>query len=115
MFPNGCYSGNTPQWKFQLILKYSLHVYLDSLGKCQDFVRAVLHCVQPFVTPWTVACQAPLSLGFYRQAYWSGLPFPSPGDLPHLGIEFKSLTSSALAGRFFITSATWVALGRVNL
>ena len=87
MFPNGCYSGNTPQWKFQLILKYSLHVYLDSLGKCQDFVRAVLHCVQPFVTPWTAACQAPLSLGFSRQAYRSGLPFPSPGDLPHLGIE----------------------------
>ena len=39
------------------------------------------------VTPWTVACQAPLSMGFSRQAYWSGLPFPSPGDLPYPGIE----------------------------
>ena len=39
------------------------------------------------VTPWTVACQAPLSMGFSRQEYWSGLPFPSPGDLPDLGIE----------------------------
>ena len=39
------------------------------------------------VTPWTVACQAPLSMGFYRQEYWSGLPFASPGDLPNPGIE----------------------------
>ena len=39
------------------------------------------------VTPWTVACQAPLSMGFPSQEYWSGLPFPSPGDLPNLGIE----------------------------
>ena len=39
------------------------------------------------VTPWTVACQAPLSLGFSRQEYWSGLPFPSPGDLPDPGIK----------------------------
>ena len=38
-------------------------------------------------TPWTVARQAPLSMGFSRQAYWSGLPFPSPGDLPNPGIE----------------------------
>ena len=41
-------------------------------------------------TPWTVACQAPLSVGFSRQEYWSGLPFPSPGDLPNLGIEPRS-------------------------
>ena len=60
------------------------------------------------VTPWTVACQAPLSMGFSRQEDWSGLPFPSPGDLPHPGIKPASLTSSpALAGRFFTTSATW--------
>ena len=39
------------------------------------------------VTPWTVAHQAPLSVGFSRQEYWSGLPFPSPGDLPNPGIE----------------------------
>ena len=59
-------------------------------------------CVQFFTTPWTVACQAPLSIGFSRQEYWSGLPFPSPGDLSHPGIEPKPLTSSALAvaGRF---------------
>ena len=47
----------------------------------------LLSCVQLFATPWTVAYQAPLSMGFSRQEYWSGLPFPSPGDLPNPGIE----------------------------
>ena len=46
----------------------------------------------------TGVCQAPLSVGFHRQEYWSGLPFPSPGDLPHPGIKPRS---PALAGRFF--------------
>ena len=48
--------------------------------------------VQLFVTPWTVAYQAPASLGFSKQEYWSGLPFPSPGDLPDPGIEPESPT-----------------------
>ena len=62
-------------------------------------------------TPWTVACQAPLSMGFSKQEYWDGFPFPSPGDLPNPGIEPVSLTSPALAlaGRFFTTSTTWEA------
>ena len=60
-----------------------------------------LSCVQLFVTPWTVAHQAPLSRGFSRQEYWSGLPFPSPGHLPDPGIEPKSLMSPALEGGFF--------------
>ena len=59
--------------------------------------------VQLFVTPWTVAHQAPLSLGFSRQEYWSGLPFPPPEDLPDPGIEAASLVSPALAGGFFTT------------
>ena len=46
-------------------------------------------------------------MGFSRQEHWSGLPFPSPGDLPDLGFEAVSLTSSVLAGGFFTTSATW--------
>ena len=53
----------------------------------------------------TVARQAPQSLEFARQEYWSGLPFPSPGDLPNLGIELMSLMSPALAGGFFTTAA----------
>ena len=47
------------------------------------------------VTPWTVACQAPLSMGFSRQEYWVGLPFPCPGDLPDLGIKPGSPTLQA--------------------
>ena len=52
----------------------------------------------PFETPWTVAHQTPLSTGYSRQDYWSGLPFPSPGHLPKPGIESRS---PALAGGFF--------------
>ena len=63
--------------------------------------------VQLFVTSWTVAHQAPLSMGFSRQEYWSGLPFPSPGDLPDPEVESLPLKSSALAGRFFPTLTTW--------
>ena len=69
--------------------------------------------VQLFATSRTVAHQVPLSMGFLRQEYWSGLPFPSPEDLPNPGIESKS---SGLAGRFFTTESlgkpicviTWV-------
>ena len=53
-----------------------------------------------FATPWTVAHQAPLSMGFSRQEYWSGLPFPSLGDLPNPGIKPMS---TALSGGFFTT------------
>jgi len=63
-------------------------------------------CVLLFATPWIVAGQAPLSMGFFRQEYWSGLPCPLPGDLPHPGMEPASLTFPALAGGFFTTSAT---------
>ena len=62
-----------------------------------------LSCVQLSVTPWTVSCQAPLSVECPRQGDWSGLPFPPPEDLSHLGIK---PTSAALAGRFFIIWAT---------
>ena len=57
------------------------------------------------VTPWTVARQAPLSMEFSKQEYWSGLPFPLPGDLPDPGIEPMSLLAPALTGSFFITRA----------
>ena len=73
----------------------------------------VLSCfsrVQLFVTPWTIARQAPLSTGFSRQEHWSGLPCPPPGNLPNPGIESTFLMSPAQAGKFFITSTTWEAL-----
>ena len=54
-----------------------------------------LSCVQLFATPWTIACQAPLSMESSRQEYWNGLPFPSPGDLPNPGIETGSPTLQA--------------------
>ena len=66
--------------------------------------------VQLFATLWTIASQAPLSIGFSRQEYWSGLPCTAPGDLPNPGIEPMSLTSLAVAGGFFTTNATWEAL-----
>ena len=63
----------------------------------------LLSHVRLFATPWTITCQAPLSMEFSRQEYWSGLPFPSPGDLPNPRIEPASLASPALASSF-ITS-----------
>ena len=58
------------------------------------------------VTPWTIDSQATLSMEFSRQEYWSGLPFPTPGDLPDPGVEPVSLVFPALAGGFFTSSTT---------
>ena len=65
--------------------------------------------VRLFAILWIAARQAPLAMGFPRQGYWGGLPCPSPGHLPDPGMEPVSLKSSALAGEFFATSATWEA------
>ena len=65
--------------------------------------------VQLFATLWTVAHQTPLSMGFSRHEYWSGLPCPPRGDLPDPGIKPVSLKSPAFSDRFFTTSATWEA------
>ena len=65
---------------------------------------AMLSCfsrVHLFATLWTVACQPPLSMGFSRQQYWSGLPFSPPGDLPNQGLNPCFLQVSYIAGRFF--------------
>ena len=64
-------------------------------------VLCVLSRGQPFVSPGTIAHQAPVSMEFPRQEYWSGVPFPPPGDLPDPEIEPVSLASSELAGGFF--------------
>ena len=69
-----------------------------------------LPAVSNSATPWTVTCQAPLSVGFSRQEYWSGLPCPLLGDLPNPVIEPVSLTSPVLAGGFFTACTTWEAL-----
>ena len=67
-----------------------------------------------FVTPWTAAHQASLSVGFPRQEYWSGLPCPLPGDLPDAGLEPTSPVSPALAGRFFTTASPGAPEGCVK-
>ena len=72
------------------------------------FVLSCFSHVQVCVTLWTIARQAPLSMGFSRQ-YWSGLPCPPPGDLPDPGVESTSHASHASADRFFTPSATWEA------
>ena len=75
---------------------------------CIHVCCAVLSCfnhVQLFATLWTVAHQAPLSMGFSRQEHWSGLPCPPPGALPDPGMEPGSLTPPALAGGVFTTNA----------
>ena len=67
---------------------------------CISALRPSSH-VLLIAIPWTVACQAPLSMEFSRQEHWSGLPFPPPGDLPNPGIEPMSHVSPALTCRFF--------------
>ena len=89
------HQGLTPTW-WRLLVHPCMHAH--------RFSRVLL-----FETLWTIAHQAPLSMGFSRQEYWSGLPCPLPGDLPDPGIESVSLMSPALIGRFFTTGATWEA------
>ena len=83
-------------------------------GKIYVCMLSCFSYFQLFATPWPVARQAPLSMGFSRQEYWSGLPCPSPGDLPDPGIEPASLRSPALAGGFFTISATWEAPSNIR-
>ena len=75
------------------------HKHLGVLHPCSEvmsvwelfiLVVKLLSRVRLFLTPWTLAQQAPPSMAFSRQEYWSGLPFPSPGDLPHPGTELRS-------------------------
>ena len=72
--------------------------------ECVCMCVSVLSRVRPFATPWTTVHQAPLSMKLYRQQYWSGLPFPSAGDLPNPGIKPASPVSIALGGGFFTTT-----------
>ena len=73
----------------------TVHGVTKSWIRLSDFSVQLLSCVRLFATPWTVAYQAPPSMGFSRQEYWSGLPFPSPGDFPDPGIEPRFLALQA--------------------
>ena len=71
--------------------------------------------VHPFAILWIVSHQAPLSMIFSRQEYWSGLPFPSPGNLPNPRTKPTSLMSSALIGRFLTMSPSWGACCMIRM
>ena len=89
------------------VLIFSVHRYACMHAKS----------LQSCPTLWTVACQAPLSMGILQARYWSGLPFPSPGHLLNPDIEPASLMSPALVDGFFTTSTTWGShsqMGRKN-
>ena len=75
--------------------KQKTNLWLPKVRMCSVTQLCLTLC-----DPWTIACQAPLSMAFSRQEYWSGLPFPSPGHLPEPGIE---PASPALAAGFFTT------------
>ena len=90
----------------------SIHFHSLQKSPARNQAVCVLSLYSPvrhFVTPWTVAHQVPLSMGFSRQEYWSELPFPMMGDLPYPEIKPASLMFPALARGFFTTSATWEA------
>ena len=84
---------DTPEATYHMCIYIYIYIVVD-----------LLTYVQLFAALWSVAHQAPLSMGFPRQEYWSGLPLSSPGDLPNPGIE---PTSPALAGGFFTTEPPW--------
>ena len=94
--------GNSSVFSFVFLFFYSyVHVCARSLWSCPTLCDPM-------------DCSLPLSMGFSRQEYWSKLPYPPPGSLPNPGIEPVSLTSPALASRFFTTGATWDANVSLN-
>ena len=98
LFPYFCLQDVLCSWCSQVYLPVSL-CFMPMPRYPQLF-----SCVRLFATPWIVARQAPLSMEFPRQEYWSGLPFLTPGDLPSPEIEAASLASPAVAGGFFTTA-----------
>ena len=111
------YSNSEEIWEKMKIYYHRLQIWLGEvygeLGQIQDnrerrkglnnleLLAQSLSHVEFFATPWTLACQAPLSMEFSRQEYWNGLPFPSPGAFPDPGIKPVSPVSLALASVFF--------------
>ena len=91
---------------FHILFHYGLTKDIEYISPSYTWVQSHFSHVQLFVTLCTVAHQAPLSMGFPRQEYWSRLPFHSPGELPGPGIKPTSLRSLAVSGGLFTTSAT---------
>ena len=87
----------------------TLHLLLPAFRLCACVLRSFSR-VQLFLILWTLACQAPLFMGFSRQEYWSGFPFPFSGDLPNQRIEPMSLTSPVWAGGFLTTWKGWPSI-----
>ena len=102
------FSGDVPDWGCR---PCSLSTQYPCAAYQYTWVLSLFSCVQHFVTPWTVAHHASLSMGFSRQEYWGGLPCPPPKDLSDPGVEPKSLMSPALAGGFF-TEGGWRRVSR---
>ena len=107
--------GDTPKWHSDTRKVGPFVPYSSRCGKLSFratrvepglLLLCMLNRARLFETPGTIASQAPLSVGFSRQEYWSGLPFSPPGDLPNPGMEPVSPLSLTLAGGFFTTSAT---------
>ena len=94
---NDAFPDRSMRWQ---CLALAIHVHLACM-----YVK-LLQSFQLFITLCTIAGQAPLSMGFSRQEYWSGLPCPPPGNLPGSGVKPTSLVSPMLAARFFTISAT---------
>ena len=117
-------SWSRPLWTMTLLYSTLLltppsrseHIALRTLVCCDPLclvcVLSRFSHVQLFATLWTVVHQAPLSMGFSRQEYLSGLPFPFPGDLTDPRIKPAHLMSPELAGMFFTINITWEALGK---
>ena len=112
--------GSQLKWPLSCLclpLHFSVHrvgsiLFCSPDPQCLPFSSAV---IRYSATPWTVAHQAPPSMGFSRQEYWSGLPFPSPGDLPDPGIELRSPAFQARRFTFWVTREAQVILNNKNI
>ena len=110
--PKSCNYSSCHNWGCAKI--YAISDIFFFLAHSHIVVVDMLSCVQLSSTLWTVACQAPLSMEFSRQEYWSGLPFPPPGDLPEAEIKPVSPLAPALQMDFFYPQSHWGSLNCVD-
>ena len=107
-----CWQSDKLIWRLPRLPSFQSHSSFPDRLKpdicivCACMLSSFSH-VELFVTPRTVACQTPLSVGFFRQEYWRGLPWAPPGNLPDPGIKPGSLMSPVLSSGFFTASASW--------